>query len=37
MLDSIMLGVIGLGIVALAVSFIEYALANKKKLKAETR
>jgi hypothetical protein len=35
MVDSMTLVVVGLGIVALAVSFIEYALANKKRLKAE--
>ena len=37
MLDSMMLIVIGLGIVALVASFIEYAFASKKRLKAETR
>jgi hypothetical protein len=37
MLDSMTLVVVGLGIVALAASFIEYALANKKRLKAEPR
>jgi hypothetical protein len=34
MIDSVTLVVVGLGAVALAVSFIEYALANKKRLKA---
>ena len=37
MLDSVTLVVVGLGIVALAVSFIEYVFASKKRLKAETR
>jgi len=37
MLDSMTIVVVGLGIVALAVSFLEYAFANKKRLKAETR
>jgi len=36
-LDSIMLVVIGLGIVALVASFIEYAFASKKRLKTENR
>jgi hypothetical protein len=35
MLDSITLVVLGLGMVALAVSFVEYAFASKKRLKAE--
>jgi hypothetical protein len=37
MFDSMMLFVVGLGLFALAVSFLEYALSNKKRLKAETR
>jgi hypothetical protein len=37
MFDSMTLVVVGLGVVALAVSFIEYTFASKKRLKAETR
>jgi Na+-transporting methylmalonyl-CoA/oxaloacetate decarboxylase gamma subunit len=37
MLDSMTLIVIGVGIVALVVSFIEYTFASKKRLKAENR
>jgi len=36
MLDTMTLVVVGIGIAALAVSFLEYALASKKRLKAET-
>jgi hypothetical protein len=35
MLDAMTLVVVGLGVVALAVSFVEYAFANKKKPKTE--
>jgi len=36
MFDYMTLVVVGLGAVALAVSFVEYAFASKKRLKAET-
>jgi hypothetical protein len=35
MLDSMTLIVVGLGVVALAVSFAEYVFASKRRLKAQ--
>jgi hypothetical protein len=37
MFDFMTLFVVGLGLFALAVSFLEYTLSNKKRAKAETR
>jgi len=36
MLDTIIMAVIGIGAVALAVSFVEYALTSKKRLKTKS-
>jgi hypothetical protein len=36
MFDSMTLFVVGLGLFALVVSFLEYVLSNKKRIKAKT-